>query len=518
MQDPQTPPTYDVAIIGMGPVGVTLAGLLGSFGRKVLAIDAEADVYALPRAIGMDHEVMRVFQQIGAADALQDCIGAYRPSEYRTAEGDVIRRLDSRPPPYQLGWPPYLTFVQPDLERTLRKVVADIPSVALLSETRLVAFDQSTDQVSLTLQNNGHTRTETARFVVGCDGGGSFVRKTLGIEFEDLGFDEPWLVVDVLINDGVELPETNIQFCDPDRPHTYVVGPGNLRRWEFMLMPGEDPKAMAEEATVRNLLSPWIRPDQARIWRAATYRFHALIAERWRDANVFLAGDSCHMTPPFLAQGMVQGIKDVANLAWKLDAVIAGADGALLDTYQAERRPLVRDVISITRDLGRVICETDREKAGTRNTHMRAEMQAGRGFSIRQDLFPPIAAGPLCLPSQTKAAGRPAPQPQVLTRDGEVPLDSVTGHRFALLMQADFSAHDQDLERARAMGLAVVTIGTDILPDVSGVFETWMAEHHAKAVLTRPDHVVMAGMASPDDLAAALDAIAKALFTGPTKR
>lgn len=163
--------------------------------------------------------------------------------------------------------------------------------------------------------DSGAVHSTAARFTMSCDGGSSFVRKHLAIAFEDLIFDERWLVVDMIVNEGVELPDVNIQFCDPARPHTFVVGPNNLRRWEFMLMPGETPGEMAEDASVWALLKPWRDPSQARIWRAATYPFHALVAEQWRKGNVFLAGDACHMTPPFLAQGMVQGIQDTVNLA-----------------------------------------------------------------------------------------------------------------------------------------------------------------------------------------------------------
>src|SRR3546814_19960834 len=89
---------------------------------------------------------------------------------------------------------------------------------------------------------------------------------------EDLSFDEPWLVVDILVEDDSGLPETNVQNCDPARPSTYVRGPGRLRRWEFMVLPGEDPAEIAREENVWRLLSTQLRPDQGRIWRAATSR------------------------------------------------------------------------------------------------------------------------------------------------------------------------------------------------------------------------------------------------------
>ena len=121
-----TDPDWDIVIVGMGPVGVTLAGLMGRFGHRVLAIDKEADVYDQPRAIGMDHETLRVFQQLGITKDLEPFVSDYKTTEHRSASGEVIRRFISQEPPFTLGWPPYQTFVQPDLERVLRAHVHEI--------------------------------------------------------------------------------------------------------------------------------------------------------------------------------------------------------------------------------------------------------------------------------------------------------------------------------------------------------------------------------------------------------
>ncbi len=503
---------YDVVIVCMGPVGVTLAKLLSGFDRRVLAIDAAPDIYDLPRAIGMDQEVMRVFQQIGVAEDLASFISAYRPSEYRTRDGEVIRRFTSQAPPYPLGWSPYLTFVQPDLERVLRRHAVEDPNIDMRTGWELTDLESDGQNATLTNRETegGAEHVTTARFAVGCDGGASFVRKNLGIAFEDLIFDEPWLVVDMIVNDGVDLPEVNIQFCDPARPHTFVVGPNNLRRWEFMLLPGESPDEMAAESNVWALLKPWLNPSQARLWRAATYRFHALVAEGWRKDNVFLAGDACHMTPPFLAQGMVQGIKDTVNLAWKLDAVLKGATPALLQSYEDERRPHVRDVISVTKDLGRIICETNPQKAEIRDAGLRQEMAEGRGETVRQDLFPPIAPGLLCIGAQgvSDAPGRPAPQPRVATAKGWELLDDVIGNRWAILATDGFEILPGTRAKAAQCDLSMTLIGPSGLTEKDSVFADWMKARNAKAILTRPDHVVMAAINNDADLDEALDRLA----------
>jgi 3-(3-hydroxy-phenyl)propionate hydroxylase len=157
-----------------------------------------------------------------------------------------------------------------------------------------------------------------------------------------------------------------------------------------MILPGESPREIATPERVWQLLRPWLRPDQGKIWRAPTYRFHALVAENWRNGNGFLAGDAAHQTPPFLAQGLNQGIRDAANLAWKLSAALQGAPERLLDSYEAERRPNVREVIAITKMLGREICERDAAAAEESNRRLRADFENGNGIKMRQDLLPPL--------------------------------------------------------------------------------------------------------------------------------
>lgn len=502
-----TDPDWDIVIVGMGPVGVTLAGLMGRFGHRVLAIDKEADVYDQPRAIGMDHETLRVFQQLGITKDLEPFVSDYKTTEYRSASGEVIRRFISQEPPFTLGWPPYQTFVQPDLERVLRAHVHEIDGVTFKTSHTLTDMDTSGPLTTLDIHDTANnTKSQlTARYVIGCDGGSSFVRKHLAIPFEDLIFDEAWLVVDVLVGDGVDLPDMNIQYCDPARPHTFVVGPKNLRRWEFRIMHGEQPEDMTKDATVWKLLEPWLTPDQATIWRATTYRFHALVAQAWRAGNTFLAGDACHMTPPFLAQGMVQGIKDATNLAWKLDAVLRGAAPALLDSYEAERRPLVRDVIGITKDLGRIIGETDPEAAEARNNRMRHDMAEGRGETVRADLFPALAVGELNDEGapQKLGVGKPAPQPRVKRGDEWVLLDDILGHSFSVLAVPQVEIRDPTGELAVQHGISVQVIGrtpNSALQEQDEVFVAWMKAHNAVAIVTRPDHIVFAIVEDPKEL------------------
>ena len=355
-------PPFDVAVVGLGPVGMTLAHLLCAEGLTVVGLDAREDPYPFPRAIGLDHESMRVFQHIGIADDLLPFTEIYRPSEYRAADGSLLRRIVAAPEPFPLAWPPNLTFVQPELERLLLESARQLPTLTLHFRTKVKAAVTSSADVHLEVDPLAAEPLPPvhSRYMVACDGAASTIRQNLDVTLEDLSFDEPWLVVDVLLKGDVVLPEVNIQVCDPKRPMTYVRGPGMLRRWEIMMLPGESPSEVLAQDRIWSFLHPWISPAQAMIWRAATYNFHALVAERWRQGTIFLAGDACHQMPPFLAQGLNQGVRDAANLAWKLGAVLRGdASDALLDTYERERKANVRSVIGITKDLGRIICERD---------------------------------------------------------------------------------------------------------------------------------------------------------------
>lgn len=495
----------DVVVIGLGPVGITLCNILGSLGIDVLGVDSREDIYPLPRAIGMDHEVMRVFQNIGIANDLGGVVGEYRDSEYRAADGSLLRRFVSPPPPHKLGWPAYLTFVQPPLEKLLHDKAGEWKSVSLLRGVELSSLEQP-DEPLLSLRDvaTGDSATLNARFVIGCDGGSSSVRRSLEIKFEDLIFDQPWLVVDVILGDeAYDLPETNVQFCHPARPHTFVVLPGRLRRWEFMLLPGETTDELNRPDQIWELLSAWIKPGEAEIWRSATYRFHALVAERWHEGNVFLAGDACHMTPPFLAQGMVQGIKDAANLGWKLAYVLKGGSPALLDTYEQERRPLVHKVISITKELGEVICEIDEAKAKTRDDNLKALVNEGKGTQVRQDLFPPISSGLIALDAAgmpARGAGEACPQPYIFYKERRILLDEVTGQNFALLT---YGLEISQSNRDRAERLNIVLCEFDgnsegPLWEEEGVLRDWLAARSGHAVLSRPDHVVY-GVASDNE-------------------
>jgi len=404
------PAKVDVAIVGYGPVGAVLANLLGQAGLDVVVVEPTLDVYHLPRAAHFDDEAMRVFQGIGLAEAVLPHTTPVLGMDFVTADGEVLFGFSSEDRPKRHGWEAGYMFHQPGLERTLREGVERFPAVEVRLGHEVVGLTQTGDVVTLAVRELA-TGTDTgvrARYAVGCDGARSFVRRALGIDLDDQGFDQPWLVVDTLLRDDAtcSLPERVLQICDPARPATFVPNAGRHRRWELMAM-GETPEELLEPATIARLLAPWVTVGRdVDIERAAVYSFHALLATEWRRGRVLLAGDAAHQMPPFLGQGMCSGIRDAANLAWKLAMVLDGrASDQLLDTYQPEREPHVRAITELAVTLGGILQTTDTEVAKARDEGFRT----GGGHGPPEAALPPLG-GDLWF-GESPGVGRPFPQP-----------------------------------------------------------------------------------------------------------
>jgi 3-(3-hydroxy-phenyl)propionate hydroxylase len=407
-------------------------------------------------------------------------------------------------------------FTQPPVEEALRDHAASYGSVEVSLGTELLSLEQSGTGVTLDLRSdNGQTQTVTADYVIACDGASSGVREQLGVALEDLVFDEPWLVVDVLVNEEAlsKLPQTAAQYCDPARPTTYIIGPGSHRRWEIMLLPDEDPREAQEPEQVWKLLSKWLSPDDATLWRAASYRFHALVAREWRRDRIFLAGDAAHQQPPFIGQGMCQGLRDVSNLIWKLDRVLKGQSGdAVLDTYQEERSEHVRQLTSRIKAIGKVICERDPEAARERDARILAEGGGQPRTITRQEIVPPLQKG-LLAPQDNGAKGTLFPQPWVRTETGRKLLDAVVGAGWRLIIDGRHSPHtSRSISRkAEDLGLHVIKVGSSIdassgadpnahnaVIELDGVLARWFDAHRCHAAIARPDHYVF-GTASDEE-------------------
>lgn len=469
---------YDVAVIGLGPTGATLANLLAIEGLRVLVLERDKDIFALPRAVHFDGECMRVFQTIGIADTLLPKLFVGPGMKFVNAAGELL--IDWQRPtcigPH--GWCASYKFHQPDLENALRERVAQQENIDVRLRHEVFALDETGDGVQLRFEDTscGKLGRATARYVVGCDGARSIARRFMGTELTDLKSHERWVVVDALLDaPRPDLGDFSIQYCDPARPTTYTRGPGNRRRWEIMVMPDDDATQLASAEWLWDKLARWISPANARLERSAIYTFHSVVANGWRRGRLLLAGDAAHQTPPFMGQGMAAGIRDASNLAWKLGAVIRGAaPESLLDTYESERSPHVREFIETAVQLGSVIQTRQPEAANSRDCDMSA--------AIRNFVTPQPKLGPgACLDESLAVVGQIAPQPRL--PDGRL-MDDVVGYRFALVVLPELLAGCDDIaSRAARAGVQIVT-------SEGASVRQWLASTGAAAVLVRPDRYV----------------------------
>jgi 3-(3-hydroxy-phenyl)propionate hydroxylase len=487
---PAAPESYDVIVVGCGAVGAMAANLLGRAGLRTLIVERERDINPMPRAVHIDHEIMRLFQDVGLSAQMLPLFREAQGHIHIGADGGVIRYLGTAGLHKRFGWANDYFFFQVEMESILRAGFTRFPNVEARFGVELLGLEQSGTQVTARLSDG----SVTARTVIACDGASSPTRKMLDIPLLDLDFDEPWLVVDIDMDapvhfpafsgvpQGADLQQLSVMLCDPRRPSTIVPGRGHHRRWEFMLLPGETEAEMMHPQQVDRLLSPYVSGNAYKFIRAATYRFHGLIAETWRKGRVFLAGDAAHQTPPFFGQGMCHGMRDVANLAWKLKLVHEGAAAeTLLDTYQPERDPHVRAVVNAAIAAGKYICELDPAAASRRDEELRKVLGAPRPSSAG-DLIPAISAGVV------KDGGERFIQPMV-ARDGrKLLLDDATGGGFVLIGK-DAALPDDLREQWAAIGGRTFTLGAD-LQDADGDLGKWLEAKNASAVLLRPDFYV----------------------------
>lgn len=346
------PNQTDVLLVGLGPVGAALANLLGQHGVSTLVIDRATDIFRAPRAIALDNEALRVLQMCGVQEGDIDTIAIpevrmHSPHFGLYSRANTAGALD--------GHPKLVTFYQPQLEEVLREKLSAHASVQVELGWDLLHFEQDATGVQAKVQNTrGVEQTIHAQYIVGADGANSLVRRLLGLDFTGKTYAEDWLVVDAR---RVPQPIDHVEFiCDPKRPTPHMVAPGDRQRWEFKLQPGESREDMERPETVKRLLAPWAQGQDIDIERVAVYRFHARVADTFQVGRAFLVGDAAHITPPFVGQGLVAGLRDVANLGWKLAWVVRGvARPELLQSYSRERQPHVREMIQLAQIMGRLV-------------------------------------------------------------------------------------------------------------------------------------------------------------------
>jgi 3-(3-hydroxy-phenyl)propionate hydroxylase len=486
-------PDCDVLVCGLGPVGQLLALLLARRGVSVIAVDKATAPYDLPRAAVVDDEVLRIFQAAGVAEEI---VRASQPQEEVSFVTDQDRAVTLlRPVQGSQGHQPLVSIHQPTIERTLLDAIAEKEAAQVRWCTRLERLLQTADEAEALVRDRAHDSSETitARWVVACDGGASWVRQLLGIEFGGSTFAQRWLVVDTKVDRPLARIEHPHFFGDPARPIVSLPMSPGRHRWEWMIHPDEDEVPFLDPISIRNRIEPWLDGEEVTVERAVVYTFHARVASRWREGRVLLAGDAAHLMPPFAGQGFSSGARDAANLAWKLEAVLEGAPEALLDSYETERRPHVQAFSRLAVTLGRFVQTTDRRIAAVRDAFLSGlDITGGAGW-LRERIKPlpaycdgAFAERPARV-SFRRIVGSQFPQPTVRTPTGEdILLDDLAG--------SGWSAIATDEETARLLAgadLRALVLGRD-LEDPEQVIARWLSDNDASWVILRPDSFIFA--------------------------
>jgi 3-(3-hydroxy-phenyl)propionate hydroxylase len=499
----------DVVIAGGGPVGVLTANLLGLHGVRVLVVERESTPHAQPRAFSCDDEALRIYQSAGLIDALKPDLRQSRRVTYTGVGGRQIAELKLSEVDFGFGYSPIWFFHQPLLEKRLREGLGRFAGARLRLGTEVESFDEDATGMTVHLHDvaSGARSAVRARYLVGCDGGRSTVRGLLGLSLEGRDDDEPGITISGTVAEK-DAPADSSIVCDPLRPGFVGRGPLGQFRLEFRLRPGESSEALLEPGSVRRVIAPFVNPDRMKVERAQLYHFRCLMAPRWRQGRTFLAGDAAHMMPPFMGQGLVSGLRDAANLAWKLARVIQGrAPEALLDTYEQERRPHVRAMLDISTRLGSVFQTHSVVLARLRDVltrgiqHVPSVRRFVEGFRFKPP--PSIEEGWLL---GGRRAGRDVPegsyfpQPPVRLASGEERLlDDTLGTGFAVVSRKRGPATEAARGLAEALGARCVTVSPEgtrsadpaEVEDGTGRLEAWFTRHGVDVAVVRPDRFVL---------------------------
>ncbi|MFE6647296.1 bifunctional 3-(3-hydroxy-phenyl)propionate/3-hydroxycinnamic acid hydroxylase [Nocardioides sp. NPDC057772] len=536
----------EVLIIGGGPVGLTLANLLGVRGTSATVLEARSELIDYPRGVGLDDESIRSLATAGLWEQIEPYTVPHHVVRFVNGRGQVLAMNDPRT--QEFGYVRKHGFIQPLVDKELATGLDRFSGTELRFGHEVVDLVEEADHVRVTARTASGDQVElTAAYVVGAEGGRSFTRSWLGerhgIEFEGKSPSTRWLVVDV-DDDPIGTPSVYLG-ADPRRPYVSIGLPLGIRRWEFMLFDDEPTELVETAAFRRTLLGRHVPdPDALEIINQRVFTHHGRIATSFRKGRVMLAGDAAHLMPVWLGQGWNSGIRDATNLAWKLTAILRGeANDDLLDTYTDERHRHASDMIDVNMAAG-AIMKCGPVKGWLRDRaasllNLRPAMKAY--FSeLRFKPMPRYAAGVVVdqatlepgrsdvslkgsvLAPFVDSAGAISPvglqfiQPRVATADADdVLLDKVTGDWWTLAAWGNDPARllsEQDLATVERLGIKLVAFfpetqrgwaekrfagsSTTIVGDTTGALKDWFDVRACGFVVLRPDRFVAAASLS----------------------
>jgi len=498
----ETAVEVDVAVIGCGTTGLTLAHLLAEAGVKVAAIERWPLSASFPRATHIDAETMRVFQTLGLAHMEKDYIGvgAYR---FLDPHGRVVMEFDMNLGMTKQGWNSDYMFHQPDWEAVMRGRVYESDSATTFFGWELLDLDEGTDAVEVKIRNvsTGEEQRLSASYVVGTDGANSKVRQIIGSDFTDFDATHRSLILDIepfVQSDNLPSNFDSFIIGGIRNPLTYLsIARGGLRL-EQLLRPDDDSAEFENLPHIYDVLSPYFKPSEYRLWRADVYEWKARVYHPWRTGRVLIAGDACHTTPPHIGQGMCSGIRDATNLAWKLPLVLRGeASHDLLDTYETERVPHVTPMIQTAAIMANQIENME---------EVPAEMEPPPP-EARKTMRPPM--GPGVFQKDDRWAGTLSAQPRLA--DG-TRMDDVIGFAFALVgTEAALSRVLPDADSLWA------DLGVRVIAQSSGEVGEWLGGLGVEAVLVRPDRYIFGTGESAEAVDNLVDSLRAAIKIGATR-
>ena len=508
--------TTDVAILGAGPVGLTIANYLSKQGVKVTIIEQLDSLIDYPRAIGIDDESLRTIQSLGLVDKVLPHTTPNHAMRFLTPKGRCF--ADIQPLTREFGFSRRNAFIQPQVDNVLLQGLKAYDQTQILFSRQLNEFTQDANGVTLKIQTKDQKQEEVihAQYLIACDGGNSVIRRNLNIAFDGETAPNQWIVID-LENDPLATPHIYL-CCDPVRPYVSAALPHGIRRFEFMVMPGETQEELSKPENINKLLAKVLpNTDGIEVIRQRVYTHNARIAEKFRVDRILLAGDAAHIMPVWQGQGYNSGMRDAFNLAWKMALVVQGkATPDLLDSYQIERKDHAKAMIDLSVMAGHVLAPPKKWQGFVRDgiAYALNYIKPIKQYllEMRFKPMPKYNDGALLADGQKNSpVGKMFIQPHVQLENGQtVLLDDVIGNDFAIIawgVDPKWGLSEANMKQWQLLGVKFIQVlpavqlgnekrqkfdGVITIGDMGTEIRSWFGKTDQSMVILRPDRFVAA--------------------------